>query len=32
VLFTCVGVPLYRSAPGGSPGAPATVRRVAPAD
>jgi hypothetical protein len=32
VLFTCVGVPLYRSAPGGSPGAPATVRRVTPAD
>ena len=32
VLFTCVGVPLYRSAPGGSPGAPAVVRRVAPAD
>jgi hypothetical protein len=32
VLFTCVGVPLYRSAPGGPPGAPATVRRVAPAD
>ena len=32
VLFTCVGVPLYRSAPGGPPGAPATVRRVTPAD
>jgi hypothetical protein len=32
VLFTCVGVPLYRSAPGGSPGAPAPVRRVTPAD
>ena len=30
LLFTCVGVPLYRSAPGGSPGAPATVRRVTP--
>jgi SagB-type dehydrogenase family enzyme len=32
VLFTCVGVPLYRSAPGGPPGAPAPVRRVTPAD
>jgi hypothetical protein len=32
LLFTCVGVPLYRSAPAGSPGAPAVVRRVAPAD
>jgi hypothetical protein len=30
LLFTCVGVPLYRSAPGGAPGAPATVRRVTP--
>jgi hypothetical protein len=32
LLFTCVGVPQYRSSPGGPPGAPATVRRVAPAD
>jgi hypothetical protein len=32
LLFTCVGVPQYRSAPGGPPGAPATVRRVSPAD
>ncbi|HEY0716694.1 MAG TPA: hypothetical protein VGD68_03690 [Streptosporangiaceae bacterium] len=31
LLFTCVGVPQYRSSPGGPPGAPATVRRVAPA-
>jgi hypothetical protein len=32
LLFTCVGVPQYRSSPGGPPGAPAPVRRVAPAD
>ena len=29
LLFTCVGVPEYRSRAGGRPGAPATVRRVA---
>ena len=28
LLFTCVGVPQYRSAPAGPPGAPATVRMV----
>jgi len=32
LLFTCVGVPAYRSAPGGAPGAPTTVRRVEPRD
>jgi hypothetical protein len=32
LLFTCVGVPQYRSSPGGLPGAPATVRSVSPAD
>ncbi len=31
LLFTCVGVPLYRSSPGGPPGAPVTVRPVGPA-
>jgi hypothetical protein len=31
LLFTCVGVPLYRSSPGGPPGAPTTVRMVRPA-
>jgi hypothetical protein len=30
LLFTCVGVPLYRSSPGGPPGAPVTVRMVRP--
>ncbi len=30
LLFTCVGVPEYASAPGGSPGAPTDVRMVAP--
>jgi hypothetical protein len=29
LLFTCVGVPQYRSRPGGRPGAPAAVRMVA---
>jgi hypothetical protein len=29
LLFTCVGVPEYKSAPGGLPGAPTAVRRVA---
>ncbi len=32
LLFTCVGVPLYRSSPAGPPGAPATVRLIRPAD
>jgi hypothetical protein len=31
LLFTCAGVPQYRSSPGGPPGSPVTVRRVAPA-
>jgi hypothetical protein len=31
LLFTCVGVPLYRSSPAGPPGAPTTVRMVRPA-
>ena len=31
LLFTCVGVPLYRSSPGGPPGAPAQVNMVRPA-
>ena len=31
LLFTCVGVPLYRSSPAGQPGAPTTVRQVLPA-
>jgi hypothetical protein len=31
LLFTCVGVPLYQSSPGGPPGAPAMVRMVRPA-
>lgn len=30
LLFTCVGVPEYRSATGGLPGAPTTVRMVQP--
>ena len=30
LLFTCVGVPEYRSASGGSPGAPTEVRGVTP--
>ena len=30
LLFTCVGVPEYRSKPGGSPGAPVEVRSVMP--
>jgi hypothetical protein len=30
LLLTCVGVPEYRSSPGGSPGAPTDVRMVAP--
>jgi hypothetical protein len=30
LLFTCVGVPEYTSAPGGLPGAPTTVRMVLP--
>jgi hypothetical protein len=30
LLCTCVGVPEYASAPAGPPGAPATVRMVAP--
>jgi hypothetical protein len=30
LLFTCVGVPEYRSATGGSPGAPTDVRMVTP--
>ncbi|HLX51187.1 MAG TPA: hypothetical protein VKS82_22915 [Streptosporangiaceae bacterium] len=30
LLFTCVGVPAYRSARGGMPGAPVMVRSVAP--
>jgi hypothetical protein len=29
LLFTCVGVPEYASAPGGPPGAPTAVRKVA---
>jgi hypothetical protein len=28
LLFTCVGVPEYRSSPGGSPGAPRSVSRI----
>ncbi len=31
LLFTCVGVPLYQSSPGGPPGAPARGRLVRPA-
>jgi hypothetical protein len=31
LLFTCVGAPLYRSAPAGPPGAPTTVRLIRPA-
>jgi hypothetical protein len=30
LLFTCVGVPEYASAPGGPPGAPTAVRMVTP--
>jgi hypothetical protein len=30
LLFTCVGVPEYRSTPGGLPGAPVSVRTVPP--
>ncbi|HEX5189711.1 MAG TPA: nitroreductase family protein [Streptosporangiaceae bacterium] len=30
LLFTCVGVPAYASAPGGLPGAPTAVGRVVP--
>ena len=30
LLFTCVGVPQYRSATGGQPGAPTEVRLVVP--
>jgi len=30
VLFTCVGVPEYRSAPGGPPGQPTSIRMVTP--
>jgi hypothetical protein len=30
LLFTCVGVAEYRSTPGGGPGAPASVRVIAP--
>ena len=30
LLLTCVGVPEYRSTPGGPPGAPAAVRSVVP--
>lgn len=30
LLFTCVGVPEYRSAAGGTPGAPTSVRRIEP--
>jgi hypothetical protein len=30
VLFTCVGVPEYRSAPGGPPGRPTSIRMVTP--
>jgi SagB-type dehydrogenase family enzyme len=29
LLFTCVGVPEYRSRPGGNPGAPVSVRTIA---
>ena len=30
LLFTCVGVPEYRSATGGPPGAPTSVRKIEP--
>ncbi len=30
MIFTCIGVPEYRSRPGGRPGAPVTVRPVLP--
>jgi hypothetical protein len=30
LLFTCVGVPAYRSRPGGGPGAPVEIRMVTP--
>ena len=32
LLFTCVGVPLYRPSPAGPPGAPAMVRMIRPVD
>jgi hypothetical protein len=32
LIVTCVGVPEYRSAPGGKPGAPTSVKYVAPRD
>lgn len=32
LLFTCVGVPEYKSATGGQPGAPTLVRSVPPRD
>jgi hypothetical protein len=32
LLFTCVGVPEYKSKGGGQPGAPTSVRQVAPRD
>ncbi|MDQ4124399.1 MAG: hypothetical protein M3134_02205, partial [Actinomycetota bacterium] len=28
LIFTCVGVPEYRSTPGGPPGAPTSVRKI----
>lgn len=30
LLFTCIGVPEYASAPGGLPGAPTAIRTVTP--
>ena len=30
LLFTCVGVPEYRSRPGGRPGEPVTFKPVSP--
>jgi hypothetical protein len=30
LLFTCVGVPEYRSTPGGPPGAPVAIRSITP--
>jgi hypothetical protein len=30
LLFTCVGVPEYRAAAGGPPGAPTSIRTVTP--
>lgn len=32
LLFTCVGVPEYKSSPGGLPGAPRDVRKIDPRD